>query len=404
MSASTLNGLRLLSARVLHPWRGAWQIDAELDADLVSQAPTSGPAVIVLGGATLVGTVDPRGSGSFVSRAWVRVVGGGGGWDKPVPALHYHVDNGVRSTDVYTAAAAIVGEKVSDGSPRSLGTDYMRSAGPASRVFGDVDWFVDLSGVTQVASRPASKADASLNLIEWDPIQQRAELTCDALVLPGTTLSDPRFNGASPTIRDVEQIFDGSGSHVTAMCSDALVSRFTSALTAMICELGKTAYLKVYKYRIVFDDPDGRLQLQAVHPSAGMPDTLPLSVWPGMSGDSAQYNKSTEVLVHFVEQSAPNQPMPVVVGFGAGLPVTRTIDATAAVHVGPSAPSIDIGGSGALPLTLAPCTSALVSALTTLATALGSAASFANVAAAGTALGSALASLPKPATTKTRAA
>ena len=406
MSALTLNGLRAISVRLLMPWRGAWTADVQLDPDTVSTAPTSGPATIVVGGSTLTGTIDPRGAGSFVAGAAVRVVGGAGGWDKPVPPLHYHLDNGVQTTAVYQAAAAIVGETVVEAAPVNLGSDYMRSAGPASRVFRDVDWYVDLTGLTQVGARPAATADASLTILTWDAVQQRAEMTCDVLVLPATTLSDPRFNGATPIIRDLEQTFDASGNRVVAWCAAATVTRLMSSMTNMVRELGKTAYLSVYLYRIVLEGSDGRLQLQAVNPTAGMPDTLPVSVWPGMPGDSATVQQGALVLVHFVSQQAGQPPLPVVIGFSPqGMPLKRVVDATVEVDIGPSAPFVAIAG-GATPLVMAPWAASLATALTTFASAMSTAAvgPLAPMAAPATALGTALGALPPPATTKTVAA
>ena len=301
--------------------------------------------------------------------ASVRVVGGAGGWDRSVPPLHYHVDNGVSSTSVYTGAAALVGETIVESAPSSLGTDFMRSAGPASQVFGDLDWYVDFGGLTQVGSRPAAVADASLTLISWDPVQQRAELVCDSFVLPGTVLSDSRLNGATPTIRDVEQTWDASGSRVVAWCASNPVGRLLSALTNAVRVLGRTASLKVYQYRIVLEGSDGRLNLQAVNPSAGMPDTLPLSVWPGMQGDSAELQVGKLVLVHFYEGPAGSPPQPVVVGFDpSGLPVKRIVDASGAVAIGPSAGLVSLA-AGTSPLAIGEALAAVIAALGALGTA-----------------------------------
>lgn len=404
--APTLNGLRVVSARLLHPWRGAWIVDATLDPDTVTTAPTSGPASVVIGGSTLIGTIDPRGSGSFVAGAAVRVVGGAGGWDKAVPPQHYHVDNGVSSTSVYTGAAAIVGETIVEAAPTVLGIDYMRSAGPASRVFGDADWYLDLIGLTHVGPRPAATADASLTLISWDPVQQRAELTCDALLLPGTTLSDPRLNGATPIVRDVEQTFDARGSRIVAWCASKPVSRLAVAMTNLVREFARTATLKIYKYRIVIEGSDGRLQLQAVNPTSGMPDTLPLSAWPGMSGDAATYKPSTLVLVHFVEGPAGTPPQPVVLGFDPStVPLKRSVDATVELDLGPSAALVALAGGGT-PLVLAPWATSLIVALDALAVSLSgfTTGPLAPLGAIGDTLTTNLQGLPSPATTKTVAA
>ena len=381
-------------------------MDAELDPDDASLVQTSGPAVVTVGGSVLTGTVDPRGSGTFVSKASVRIVAGAAGWDKAVPPLHYHADNGVVSTAVYAGAAGLVLETVIDATPLVLGVDFMRSAGPASRVFGDRDWYVDLTGVTQVATRLPAVPDPSQTLINWDPIQQRAELTSDALVMPGTVLSDTRLGTTTPTVRDVEQIFDANGSKVTAWCAQNSVTRLVSALTNLVRELARTAALKVYQYRVALEGPDGRLSLQAVNPAAGMPDTLPLSLWPGMSGDSAKLKPSSLVLVHFVEQGGILPPQPVILGCDpTSLPLERVIDATVDVRVGPSAPLVALAG-GATPLALGPWATALQTALSTFAVSMFAASTgpLTPMAAPAAALSAAVGTLPPASTLKTVAA
>lgn len=394
--AATLNGLRATRVRLLIPWRGAWVADVELDPDSVSQAPTGGPATLVVGGATLTGTVDPRGTGSFVAGAAARVVAGAGGWDEPVTASHFHADNGVRSTNVYAATASLVSETVNDLAPATLGIDFVRSAGPASRVLDAVDWWVDLTGVTQVGARPTPTADPSLQIIAWDALEQRAELQCEALVLPGTVLSDPRFNGVTPTVRDVEQSFDGHAFRATAWCSSAPVSRLASALRRAVREMGGRTYLTVYEYRIVQQNSDGRLQLQAVHPTDGLPDTLPVSIWTGTQGVSASVLPGAQVLVEFV---AGDPTRPVARGFALGAtPVSLTLDATTAVHVGPDAASVDVAG-GASALVPAPWAAALAQALLAFANGLNPTTLAGQAATLVTALGL----LPPAATTKTKA-
>lgn len=391
--APTVNGLRCVSARIIHPWRGVWMVDAQLDPDVVQTVQTFGPASALIGGSTLTGVIDPRGSGTFVAGAAVRVLGGAGGWDKTVPSLHFHNDAGLLSSTIYNATAATVLETVVDAIPVVLGIDYMRPAGPASRVFGDNDWWVDLLGTTHTGPRPPAVADPTLTVLNWDPVQQRAELTCDALVLPGTPLVDTRFNGVTPIVRDVEQTFDAHGSRILAWCAQNPASRLLSALTSMVRELGKTATLKVYRYRLVLEGADKRITLQAVNPTAGMPAaTLPLSVWPGMQGDSADYNTiGAEVLVHFVEGPAGTPSQPVVLGFSPGIiPTDRTVDAQGLVKIGPSAAAVELAG-GTEPLVLAPWATGLVGALEALATALSG---FGPLASAGAALTTALGALP----------
>lgn len=408
MSDTTLvlnpGGLRVLSMRLLQPYRGVWLADCEIDPDQIALAPSSGKVSLSIGvppAATLLGTIDPRGSGTFVEFAHLRVLGGGAGWDKPVRPQHYHSDGGLPSTVPISATATEVGEVANVLAPTPLGPDFVRTAGPASRVLeGQTSWWVDIAGVTQVGPRPPVVADPSLTVIRWDPATQVAEFTCDTLVLPGTVLVDPRIGGGQVTARDVEQTFDGRGSHGIAWCAVSSVSQLMNDLRSMVDEFSGRKYLAGYLYRVVLQNSlDGRLQLQAVNPTQGVPDTLPLSPWMGLSGASAKLTPGSLVRVTFLAGDASG---PIVDSYQPGqLPIESTVDATAVVHIGPTAPQVELGGATAQPVIPALWGAGLVTALGALATSLSG---FGPLAAAGGALATALGALPPGATTKTRAA
>lgn len=418
--AVTLNGFRVISVRIVQVWRGAWFADVDVDPDNVSQVGSSGPAVLVVGTApgpmaTLVGVLDPLASGAFVATSRVRMVGGKGGWSQSVTAQHMHSDAQLTSTAVYNQVASQVGETVTDLVPSSFGPDYMLSAGPASRVFDGVSWWVDpATGVTSVGARPPATADPSLEILDWDPLQKLATVACDTLVAPGTVLSDTRIADSPVTVRDVEQRFDASGSRALCWCSPAGTSPLQAALRTIVREFGRTDYLKTYSYRVVGPGTDpGTWILQAVNrgpqgQSAPMPDAVPLLQWSGMAGVSAKLPPSLEVLVEFVEGD-PKQPR--LVGYSlAKLPTEVTVDASAAAHLAPTAPSVDVGSDallvaiagGASPLVVGAWAAGLATALTAFTTALGSATDPA-VTGAATALATALGALPSPVTTRTKA-
>lgn len=394
MKAATLNGLRVTSAKVSIPYRGAWYADVSIDPNNVALVPTQGSATLLIGdNITLVGRIDPRSSGSFVSTSSVRVVGGLG-WDNPVQALHFHNPNGVLTSTVYAATAPIVGEAVVDSAPTPLGVDFVRSNGPASRVFGDRPWFVDSAGVTRTGIRSAVKLDSSCTLLGWDPIVQRGEFSTDALILPGTTFTDPRI-GQSRTVRDVEHSFSSDGSRAIVWCGSAPTSRLANALQTAVREFGGVQYLKTYKYRFVNESGTG-LALQAVHRDAGLPDTIPVDVWTGVSGITTHLALSTVVLVWFIDGD-PAQP--IVLGTESGpVPLSTKIDATAEVEVGPSALSVEIAG-GANFLATGSWAAGLAGALTLFVTGLDAT----SLPAKAATLLSTLGSLPVPATVKTKA-
>lgn len=315
MTTLAVNGLTATSVRLFQPWSGAWVADADFDLETVPMVPV-GPAILKVGTAVLLGTVDPDASGKFGEKARARIIGGGGGWHRTVSARHFHNDVGVFSAAVIAATAAEVGEKAVDASPSRLGVDYMRSAGPASRVLAGRDWYVELtSGTTIVGPRATLPANPlTVEVLDWDPEQQRAEIASDDIVSPGTVLVDTRFGTA--TIRDVEQTFSAGGARATAWCSEKASTRLVGLLSSLVGERGRTLYLKPHHYRIVAQGPDGRLTLQAVRKTSGVPDSIALPIWYGAPGlKSELVTPGTECAVVFLDGD-PAQP--AVVSFYGG--------------------------------------------------------------------------------------
>lgn len=377
---NTLNGLTVLSVRLIFPWRGAWVADVVYTAPDVTTLVSAGPATLIIGDTTFSGVFDPRASGTFVNRAIARIVGGKGGWDTILPAQHFNNPSGaLLSTLVYAATGALVGEVVTDPTPQSFGKDFARTSGAASRVFGDKDWFVDPLGTTYVASWPSSPLDPTAVIADYAPSEKRVTVYGDSPIFPGTTITDSRFNGATLIAREVEQIFDENGGRAEIWCADKATSRLQGALTNFVREAAQTAYLKTYKYRFVL--PVGATQMALQSISGKGPDLNPIDQWTGLAGAQAKLLPGTEMVVGFAEGD-PKQPY--VVSFS---PLNVPTE-------------IDLGG-GADFLTPSLWASGLATALVAMAAAMIS--SPMNVSGAGTALQSALGSLPPPATTITKA-
>lgn len=355
-TAIDLGGVRALSVRLVTCWTGAWFADVDLDPNsnpvTVSDVP-SGKVTITIAptGAnpiTLTGTVDPSASGRMVASVPVRVVGGLG-WKSTGTRQSWHSDAGISSIVVEAEVAAVVGETVSDPSPVLLGINWdITSDQPASSVFGSRAWYVDTFGVTRVGTRPAATPDSSVEILQWDPLLAHGMLSADALVLPGTVLTDSRFDGGI-TVREAVQTWDSKGTRVEIWCGASPSTKLVGALSSMVQALGGVAHLKRYRYRIVSQAGDGRLTLQAVANPDGSPsnapDVSPLSVAPGMSGLSALYKLSSLCTVAFLNGD-PSQAF--VESFdSASLPQTLTVDATGTLKLGPSATSVALAGGGA---------------------------------------------------------
>lgn len=370
-AAITLGTTRAVSAKVVFLYRGAWfaEVDLDPDSDPVTSADMpSGKVVLTITPAgkppiVLNGTVDPQDGGRFVSAVKVHMLAGGGGWAKPVAAQHFNQPAGLSALTVESATASLVGEVVNDPAPISLGTDWSREGppNPASSIFADRQWYVDPTGITQVQPWPPATPDASVEILSWDPIQQRGELSADALILPGTVLTDARFDGPI-TVRDVEMTFTKEGVRATVWCSSAAMTRLVSALTMMVRVLGQLAPLKIYRYRVVLAS-GATWTLQPVPLPDGTPSPEPplanVKVWPGMFGLSCTPPLSAHVGVMFLDG---NRGAPVVVSFDGTLPPSVTLDAQGVVNVGPTAPATKIGATP-LPLATGIGTAAAVAAI-----------------------------------------
>lgn len=366
-----LNALRGLGLRITTPKAGAWFADVDVDLEL--PVLPVGPAVLTVGTTILKGTIDERHSSRFGSKAKIRLVGGGGGWDKPVPPLHIHNDAGVLSTAIYAITAASVGEPpvVEFGPPKLFGVDYVRLQGAASSVFAGVEWWVDILGITHTGPRiplPAPPAPL-IDIVEWDPTSKVAVIATDILIQPGMTLLDPvRFGTA--TVVDVEQTFGEDGARAIAWCSTpsvagavsaALASPPASAGTQLVRALGAlarqsagVALLKTYAYRVVVQAPDGRVNLQLKSVVGEAPPFLTLiDIWAGLPGMTCKLTPSSIVTVAFIEGD-PGRP--TIVAFDPKNPP--------AIELKLDALRIALGTLAAFPVSKAPATQAQIAAIT----------------------------------------
>lgn len=365
----SLNDLQAESVRIVQPYNGPWFADVTLDAD----ATPSGTVSVKISSANLVGTTDPRFSGRMGRRTTARVVAGGGGWDKLLAAKHFNNTGGVELRSVAEVTSRECGERIGECISARLGTDYARIAGPASRLFAGRQWYVDLTGLTHVVDRPAVSLPSDAEVLEYDPSSSTLTIASESLILPGTTVTDPRFG--SLTIRDVEQVFSAGGARATCWVGTSHASRFTATIAAMVREFGGTDHLKLYPYR-VFDQPGDLPRLQAQQ--KGFPDLVPCEPWLGVPGVKAQLSPGQEVLVGY-QKGDPAQPM--LLGFRYSKPVSLNFNVTGLVSVG------DGGAALAHASQTIDRDAAIVSALTALGTAMTS---LGSTPLTGAALGSAI--------------
>lgn len=169
---ATLNGFDLSSARVHLPHRGVWHACARLDAR--QDIGTGGPARLVVGSLELVGTI--LSGGPWLEFSEYVIVGGAGGWVKPVGKAAYRSDGGVLLSQVAADVAARVGESIAlqAGVERVLGPAWERPGGwPAARVLDDLTqaWWVRDDGVTVLGARPLlGLVTADYSVTDYSPV------------------------------------------------------------------------------------------------------------------------------------------------------------------------------------------------------------------------------------------
>jgi hypothetical protein len=314
---AALDGKRLARVRVTFDSFGPWSADCDLldDAEV-----GSGQVTLAIGDFELRGTVVEAQNGTYALQRRCRVVAGAGGWGTVVDPRHYHNDGGVQARTVAEDAARAAGETLGNFVPAQerVGVDYVRSAGPASRVVEDVvgagvSWWVDADGVTHAGTRAQTTLDPdAYEVLAFDPRDLVATLSVDdpSAVTVGSVI-EKRLDVAR-VVRSLEIVVDDDLRVIVSFeGADGARGKLASLLQSIVRRSSDAGLHGVFRYRVVRQSGD-RLELQAVRSSAGLPDILPVSMWPGIAGAYCEPTPGSEVLVQFVEG---DRTMPVVTGF-----------------------------------------------------------------------------------------
>lgn len=337
---AAVNGQRLTELRVtvgnVGPWTALCTFEAAPDV--------SGLVTLTVGSLTMVGTVEADQSGTFAIQRKARIVGGAGGWANQVKAKNYHNDAGVKALTVAQDAAREVGETIGGFVPTAerVGNDYVRAVGTASAVLetvvGGAPWWVDYAGVTQVGPRPAVPLDAiNYHVLAYDPQSRLITLGVDdpGIVQIGSVLSDERLD-APQTVRDFELRVTAEELRIVAWCggSESAPARLPGLLRSIIARATDDHLFGKFRYRVVRMASE-RVELQAIRKGAGLPDVLPVSMWPGVAGVHAELTPGAEVLVEFIEG---DRTMPIVTHFaGKGGPGFVPVSLVLGGTTGPAA-------------------------------------------------------------------
>ena len=315
---ANVNGETCLEVSWHVPNVGPWWADVvfELQPNLPSAV------VLALGDLRLLGTVAEIENGTFGTQRRSRVVAGAGGWSILVTPQHYHNDAGVRALAVAQDAARLAGETLGDFAPAAdtIGNDYVRRAGPASRVLedviGSVPWWVDYDGDTIVGARATEEAAPDdYQVLDFDPRENLVTLAIDDLSAVGIGSILSEGLDAPVTIFELEIMVSAQESRTIAWVGGTAGgrSRITELFRGIARRTTDTAdrlYAK-YRYRVVRMS-GSKVELQAVSQAAGLPDLIPVSQRPGVAGAHSKLPGAMRVIVEFIEG---DPTMPIVTAY-----------------------------------------------------------------------------------------
>lgn len=340
--AITVNGIAATRLRLVVPHSGVWQAEV----DFVEPPNLAGPVALVIDGVSWLGTVALEQSGTYATRSRLTIIGGRGGWRTTLPPRHEHSDAGILRSRIAQQTALECGETIvlspeADASG-PLGVDFVRRAGPASRVldvlFPALPWYVDASGVTQVGTRLPRDVSSVVRILRAPPGEGRAELGVDSVLdaLPGCSFVDPRFESIVPfEVHDLEYVIDSEKVRALVTASEHRDGELLGVLRQIARSANPTSgFDSMYRYRVVSQGGDGRLMLQVVSLTRGLPNLIAISVVPGLAGSSSTLVPGAVVPVQFIEGD-PAQP--VVTGAPLAsdpgfTPIATTIAATTKVQ------------------------------------------------------------------------
>jgi hypothetical protein len=215
-----LNGLRIVTARILLPAWGAWSGDVQLAEDTA----ITGPATVTIGNLSLVGAAYR--DGAFAGSRSTRLVGGAGGWRRTVPRRFYaDTTNGVKLATVARDVAAEAGETVANVPAGTVGSYFTRCLAPASRclalLVGREGWYIDNAGVTQLAARPATTIASPFTVVQFRPDWGEVWIATEdpAAWMPGAVFSSATVPAARTVASSSVVLDKGSTLRVEAMLS-----------------------------------------------------------------------------------------------------------------------------------------------------------------------------------------
>lgn len=184
---ASLNDVHAVKACIRIPKVGAWSVDLALDKSI--DLSVGSKCIVQASDIKLHGTLV-RG-GNYHGQFSGRIVGGAGGWAKPLKPKYYTVPTvGVRLAMILKDAARECGETIGTIPDRVVGYKYFRKAREGSYLLHTLigPWYVGFSGVTEIVPRTSVKITSTI--VDGRPYEGVFAIATDELsnVLPGNIL------------------------------------------------------------------------------------------------------------------------------------------------------------------------------------------------------------------------
>ncbi len=250
MSTVSVNGAPVSGCSVTIPMFGAWVADIDLVADVALDSRVT----LTVGDLTLVGTVVSQ--AGFAGSRKARLVGGGGGWGKTIPAKGYSHIIGVKASTVVGDAAREAGESITLDSDRTLGVNWAREEAPAERTLALVvghEWWIDNTGVTRTDARATAPIATPFTLVSRDGAIDAFEIATEFVAswAPGATFSSSTVPDPQ-TISSVTINATNDGKlRLHVLGTSIALERLRTSIRKMIrAEIAALSYGVTYEYTV----------------------------------------------------------------------------------------------------------------------------------------------------------
>ena len=347
-----LSGKPLSSARISVPRYGIPNATVVLvdaaEFAIGARVTLSAGDVVLEGTITSGGTIDNKSS--------YELVGGAGGLEKEILSRSYGDSAGVMLARVAHDLLEDCGETLGTVDDRALEAHWTRIAGTASTALRELvgeRWYVDLAGVTHLATRPVATSPAAGSVIvsDYDPSPGRGELAAEddafSRFLPGSMLASPLL--PAPIVV-VDAVLHVGADAVRAEVLSTVTSPLVELVLRIFASLTRwTRFHGLYAYEVLDDStdvtgshehelgistvPGGEVNLRNVSGFDELPDLIAVPKAHGMPGAWSVLAAGTVALIGF-KGGRPSQPFVASYLPWQPTPIETGLDATTTINMG----------------------------------------------------------------------